>query len=1628
MPTKTDRILSYLPPTTYLTSPRPAVLYPVVDAFGKELLLGENSLAEIMLAHWVDFADKNQPVINDLAKIAALYGLVPWTDESGDTLETVEEFREHLKRYVRTFLEGTVTVQGILRVTAETLGLRIADAPEELDRWWARKNDAVTTIEARRNDARNLLNFDRSSSSGSPALPARIAGTVDLSQPVDLQGTNVLRLKVDGVFEEIDLTQGLAPGTKLSLDQLVDIINKPPRPAIASRHGNSLRLTSPKVGSNSTLELVNGANDAAPRLLGLPPRRYQGAEATGAQFRGTVDLSNKIDLSNERYLRIEIDGKFREEVDCAGANASQTTLAQIRDKINNAFPGLNVASDDGKRLILTSPTKGFNSSISVQAPAAQNACEKILGVPSVFAAGKDAQPARVVSTRDLRGRVDLSKRSKIQLRVDGGDALTIDCAGVEPARTERVEIVAAINAAAGATVGVITEKSISLVSPTTGLSSEIVFEEPPDDDATFDLFGIGPQSFRGSAATIARLTASPALTDNGLDVRANNFLTLSVDGGTPVEIDLRKATDDISQMRSLPLDKAVAHINKSLGVQVASTDGEKLFLASTRTGAAGKVEVPARETTRHRRFVTRATIIDEAAREIFGFITREATATPALSARLVGTPDLSQTVDLKDARFLRLRVDGFSAVEIDAAGARPRATTLDEIISKVNAAIKAKGVTTKDVASTDGKHLVLISPSAGAESRLDVELPHGALDKLLGIEPSAFKGLDATVVKFTGIADLTGGIDLPANAAIKLSIDDAPAAEIKLTEAAPVKRLPTEIVSAINAAFASAATTDGRRIELRSAKQGVDSKIRFETPAGTDVTKKVFGIAAPREYHGAVATPARVVGLTDLSGTTDLSVFRLLHIAIDGVAQTVDCAAKAAKPEAATLAEIVESIGPDIASAAADGKRLVLRSSSAGLNARIEVKTLDKGDASTALFGSSPRSATGMAAAPAIITGEKNILTGVNLSRRSLLRIAVDGSRPIDIDVAGTVSASTASDEIVERINSVFPNLAALTDDNQLQLTSPTTTANSKISLQALRYLEVIEYTPGKSTSSFIKTHYGSWEIDNQGVEEGFAEIRITAPKGTVGPAIVNTGVGWSVHLFDVLERGETLRIFRDERLHLRAEIIGRDGQKRPVPGSRIQSGPLGSQAVVPFTESWKLTGDQNQLQLNNPNSSHIVRLESLQQNDEITVEVFESDISSLPSPAITADVENGRLVGRIKVDEKAFSLVDSKGTLVANLIPGAHVDPLVYRDTVVKVEGPIFAGTPPLMRIEKIAALFDVVFYSELPGKPSIKESYFGVTIGAEDEKDSLTRQVMGASKLAQASKLVRAVQLDKAIVLRVPTGRTLFRYLDCLGPRFDYARFNHARFPNGYCGERGIFDVSRFSNSPPERIRAVFASAPPISDPPVKIDFQLDTLGAAAFVVNLPADLPPRFGARFNESRFGEGDGKNSAQVFADAVAEPVTDPNFLVTMINSLATGSKFVKATKVDSIELGWTAFDMEKTFRRPKFLTLGTPNRAARLYLRERGLNGFIKIEAKENGVWGNEIGVSVRELRPAIYEVSIIFRGGRFEQARAIVQGVTTETIQDVMKPGPTGVLQAKAAGVRAGITRDRAEYPTISS
>jgi hypothetical protein len=115
------------------------------------------------------------------------------------------------------------------------------------------------------------------------------------------------------------------------------------------------------------------------------------------------------------------------------------------------------------------------------------------------------------------------------------------------------------------------------------------------------------------------------------------------------------------------------------------------------------------------------------------------------------------------------------------------------------------------------------------------------------------------------------------------------------------------------------------------------------------------------------------------------------------------------------------------------------------------------------------------------------------------------------------------------------------------------------------------------------------------------------------------------------------------------------------------------------------------------------------------------------------------------------------------------------------------------------------------------------------------------------------------------------------------------------------------------------------------------------------------------------------------------------------------------------------------FRKPQFLTLGGPGQAARLYLAEEGLSGFIKLEAKVEGTWGNEISVGARQVGPAIYDVSVSYLGGRFESARSVVLGPSPgELTKALVQPGPIGVLQAKAAGVRAVVTRDRAEFEEL--
>ena len=1419
MPTKTERIIANLP-GTFKALPRPSTLFSVIDAFGGELLQGENSLAAVLLAHWVDHADRGAERIDDLARIGALYGLAPRPDES------VEEFRSHLKRYIRTFIEGTVTVQGALRVAAETLALNIADQYQEMDSWWNRSEQILTTVAPRGDAAAGLvLGFEEASAKGADAGAASVQGSVDLVGGVDLRGGGKLHLQVDGGGAvTVDLLAGVGDNAAVTLDELVAAIDAALGGSIAGHDGRRLRLRSPSIGAGSRLQIGDGPEDAAPAILGLPPRRYLGRDAAPARVIGTVDLAAGADLSSERYLRLFIDGAQLAEIDCAGPTPATTSLDQLRDAINAAM-GFALASHDGHQLQLTSATIGLGSRIEFQSPAAQDARVRLFGQVPSLTLGGDAAPARLVGQPDLGAGVDLAAAANLALKIDGGALLTVNCAGADPARTQLPEIVTAINTALGATVASHNGRRLILASPAAGAAGSLEISLAPSGDASARLLGLKPRSAVGGPATQAQLIGQPDLAA-GVDLAALHRLTLALDGGRPVSINLRSLALD---RRRVTLAEMAAAINAALGAAVAGHDGRHLLLTSPTSGAASALTLPAADLPRRRRFVTRTPILDEAAALVFGKVAAEARGSGANGAQLVGTVDLSRGVDLRGGGFLRLALDGAAPVEIDCSGPRPRATTLDQVVAAINGAMPAP------IASGDGRHLILTSPNSGVGSRLKLT-PSQARDarsSLLGLEPLTAKGLAAVGVVFVGTVDLMEGISLPADARVKIGIDGAAPVEIVLSTAAETRTL-NQLMLAINLGLGQTiARHDGIYLALASPTTGSASSVEFALPASGEVTSQIFGIPAPRSYQGQDAVSAQLEGLVDLSAGADLQQRRFLRLGVDGAAvREIDCGLGITSVAAASLADMVAAInsqaGAAIASAVAG--RLVLTSPTTGAASRLVLEPYLGGDAATAVLGAGVVEAAGRAATAAVLSGSVDLLAGVDLSQRSRLKLAVDGGRPLEIDVAGASPGRSFGPEIVAAINRGFPGLATLSDEDKLLLTSPSAGETSCVSLLPLRYLEVIEYPPRNRDLSGALRHGETLEIENAGAAAVFAEARFHSGLGVVGPGLADMAAGWRVSLKVVLGPGEQILLRRGADQQLQALRLASDG-------------------------TW---------------------------------------------------------------------------------------------------------------------------------------------------------------SELAAETMLVEG---EASVVLQLPQGRSQWLFFNCLGSRYNAATFNRHSFTGGPCSERGIFDLSRFSPAAGQERKTLFAW-PAGSDPEpaagVSLCWVEHTPGA--FTLNLPVDLPPRFGGRFNQARFNLPEA--GPELYPFAVTEPVEDADYLPGLLNA---SSNLVAAQVVASVPLGWQPVAMP--FRKPRSLTLGSSSQAARLYLAEEGIQGFLQLESKIPGAAGNSIRVAARKSGPALFDVSVGFDGGRFENARQLVLGEPLPALTEkLLQPGPIGLLQAKAAGIRVAVTRDGTE------
>jgi hypothetical protein len=1624
MPNKTDRILNYLP-STFQTFPRPPVLFALVDAFGGELTKAENSLAALMSSHWVDLADKNAQELHDLGRvptlepleapnvellalakgtfdgIAGLYGLTPREDES------VEAFRDHLKRYVRTFTDGTVTVQGVLRVAAEALGLLIADSYNDLDTWWKRSAPELTTSETGGADAAvSLLGRPVFLAHGTSSLAAQVSGNVN---PAAGTGTALL-IKIDALPPTaINLTPGATDPA-----QIVSQINSRVGQPVATAIGQALTLASPTIGPASRLEILDTANDAAPWSLGLAPRAYQGAGPQRAQIAGNVDLSAGVSLGDSRYLRLVIDGKAG-EIDLTGGNLAPLTLDQIKTAINLIFSG--ATTHDGRFLTIASPSTGSTSKISFGEPGGQNARVALFGdVPSA-AGGLDPAPALVTGMVDLSAGVDLSAAGDIRVGMDGSPAVSIHCAGANPSSTQLADIVQAINLALKATIAAHNGHNITLTSTKAGPSSAIVFESIPGGDAVQAIFGIAPRTFSGTAPMRARIAGTVDLSA-GVDIRTQPLLSVAVDQSQAVVIDLSAATGNQALVKPADL---VSAINTGLGKNVASTDGSHLFLTSPTSGAFSRISVQPPLTTKTRQFVSRAAITGEAAQAIFGATSMSAQGSEAKSATLAGTADLSHGIDLRVNRYLRLIVDSRNPVEIDCAGDRPRATLPAEIVQKINQTSPG------NPAGTDGKHLILTSPSSGALACIAIEPSRSAdaLDSLLGTDPGTYRGSAATGVVFVGMVDLSAGLDLDPKAAVNITIDAGPATEVSLAGDAPNHRTIGDIVSAISISLqAPVARTDGLHILISSPTTGVASKVAFNQPAGTDVTAQLFGIAAPRAYHGSDDTPARVVGKHDLSGGANLQVANGLRLGLDDLPSTdIDCSQESSDLAHAALDEIVKSLNLVLKGAAShDGKNLIITSRKAGPASFVKVEPLVAKDASQALLGDSPLTASGQDATPAVITGPP-IAAPLDLSIRNRLRLSVDGGPRVDIAVSAVSPAKTTTAEIVTAINDAFPGLASLTTDSAVQLTSPTAGDSSSVSVATLRHLELIEYprVPTSLNASVSVSTGTGWTVVNRGAADIFAEVTVTSLIGVSKPAVVNRTKGWIVRFNGIVGRGESLRLRRDVRYGIRAETISIDGQCRGVPQAHIITGPLGTEKHVPFTGSQDLTTGPDgiaRLGLNNPLSSRVIVLSARDDVDPDSITIAVTESVFVDSPVLPpGGSQNVRLIGRLESDATSGpQLLGPLGGAVARLRSQHALD--AYKGHTVIVYGTLYPDSIPVLVIDEIGISFRVTVSSNANGA-TVEESYPFAAIGEGLESDSLVTSINAGMKFGEASKLLKAAGYDKATVLSLPRGRSQFLYTDCEDSRFDQAIFNHSNFAGGACQDQGVFDVSHFD-------RALFAPSGPQTSK-ASIDVSWSTYQTGAFTLNLPDDLPENFGGRFNQARFGQP--VTTPEEYSGTVTEPVTDQSFLVAIINSGRTSdqtppSDLVTAAVVNALPPGHTSVALP--FRKPQFLSGGDDKNPAKMCLAEEGLTGFIELTARDQGSWGNQISVSGRLSGPAIYDVSIVFAGARFESARQVVQGPDLPAaITALLQPAPIGALQAKAAGVRLEITRDGAQSTT---
>lgn len=152
----------------------------------------------------------------------------------------------------------------------------------------------------------------------------------------------------------------------------VDLFIKAPQIRTGTLDIVGLLLDTTRQSFTSTNVVLSGTtltslgNPTIDRSNNKPPIVQQVKVSIPASFSSSVDLTSPVDLSTHQYVRMGIDGTFK-DIRIAGVTPANTTRNEIITLINMAF-GANVIFPFGNSVRVVSPTRGLQSQVAVTDP------------------------------------------------------------------------------------------------------------------------------------------------------------------------------------------------------------------------------------------------------------------------------------------------------------------------------------------------------------------------------------------------------------------------------------------------------------------------------------------------------------------------------------------------------------------------------------------------------------------------------------------------------------------------------------------------------------------------------------------------------------------------------------------------------------------------------------------------------------------------------------------------------------------------------------------------------------------------------------------------------------------------------------------------------------------------------------------------------------------------------------------------------------------------------------------------------------------------------------------------------------------------------------------------------------